>query len=404
MNMTTSASLPNIGNNSLDLLAFLNSSHIRSAMKVNPAKVIRSVHPGKIILPLLIGIGVAIFIFTRDGSMEAIRTIHFSPMVVFFLAMAALMIVLRITGYVMRLRILSERKLSIASCIRIILLWEFSTAIAPFAVGGTTVSLLFLYKAGLPIGQGTAIILAALFLDELYFVLVFPFVVLLVGGSSLFMLSSSAEIATNLNKYFYFAMAGYGIMLLVVLLIGYSLFFNQQTLKKLIVAIFSLPGLRRWKEGAIHQADDIVLASRHLSDKPFKFWLKSFGATVFSWTSHHCIVNFLILALIFGIKGTGEPHVISMVEHVNVFARQLIIWIMTKVMPTPGGSGISEIIFMQYMKLFIPEGFTSLMTVIWRLFSYYPYLFIGAVILPGWIRASFMGHSHEEITIEEEHE
>ena len=95
---------------------------------------------------------------------------------------------------------------------------------------------------------------------------------------------------------------------------------------------------------------------------------------------------------------------ISAVEHVNVFARQLIIWIMTKVMPTPGGSGISEIIFMQYMKLFIPEGFTSLMTVIWRLFSYYPYLFIGAVILPGWIRASFMGHSHDEITLEEEHE
>jgi len=373
-------------------------------MKLNPAKIIHSVHPGKIILPLLIGIAVAIFIFTREGSLEAISTIHFSPMVVFFLLMAALMVLARIAGYVMRLRILSEKKLSIASCIRIILLWEFSTAIAPFAVGGTTVSLLFLYKAGLPIGKGTAIILAALFLDELYFVLVFPFVVLLVGWRSLFMLSNAGGLATSLNKYFYFAMAGYGIMLLVVLLIGYSLFINQQTLKKLIVFIFSIPGLRRWKKGAIRQADDIVTASRHLSDKPFKFWLKSFGATVFSWTSHHCIVNFLILALIFGIKGSGTPHVISVVEHVNIFARQLIIWIMTKVMPTPGGSGISEIIFMQYMKIFIPAGFTSLMTVIWRLFSYYPYLFIGAIILPGWIKASFLGHSHEDITIEEEPE
>jgi uncharacterized membrane protein YbhN (UPF0104 family) len=75
---------------------------------------------------------------------------------------------------------------------------------------------------------------------------------------------------------------------------------------------------------------------------------------------------------------------------------------MMMVMPTPGGTGISEMIFMEYMKIFIPDGFVSLMTVIWRLFSYYPYLFIGAVILPGWIKKSFMGHSHEEISDDEE--
>ncbi len=371
-------------------------------MKLNPSKIVHSVHPGKIILPILIGVGVAIFIFTREGSLKMIPTIHFSPVVLFYLSMAALMIVARIAGYVMRLRILSEKKISIAGCIRIILLWEFSTAIAPFAVGGTTVSLLFLYKAGIPIGKGTAIILAALFLDELFFVVVFPIVALLVGWDSLFQLSQFHPETVILNKYVYFALAGYSIMLLVVLLIGYSLFFNQQTLKKIIVAIFSIPGLSRWKTGAIRQADDIVTASKHLSNKPFKFWLKSFGATVFSWTSHHLIVNFLILALIFGIKGSGEPHVVTLVEHVNIYARQLIIWIMTKVMPTPGGSGLSEVIFMEYMKMFIPAGFNSLMTVIWRLFSYYPYLFIGAVILPGWIRASFMGHAHEEISDEGE--
>ena len=371
-------------------------------MKLNPSKIVHSVHPGKIILPILIGVGVAIFIFTREGSLKMIPTIHFSPVVLFYLSMAALMIVARIAGYVMRLRILSEKKISIAGCIRIILLWEFSTAIAPFAVGGTTVSLLFLYKAGIPIGKGTAIILAALFLDELFFVVVFPIVALLVGWDSLFQLSQFHPETVILNKYVYFALAGYSIMLLVVLLIGYSLFFNQQALKKIIVTIFSIPGLRQWKAGAIHQADDIVTASKHLSNKPFKFWLKSFGATVFSWTSHHLIVNFLILALIFGIKGSGEPHVVTLVEHVNIYARQLIIWIMTKVMPTPGGSGLSEVIFMEYMKMFIPAGFNSLMTVIWRLFSYYPYLFIGAVILPGWIRASFMGHAPEEITDEGE--
>ena len=32
---------------------------------------------------------------------------------------------------------------------------------------------------------------------------------------------------------------------------------------------------------------------------------------------------------------------------------------------------------------------SSLMAIVWRFVSYYPYLFIGAVILPGWIRKSF---------------
>jgi uncharacterized protein (TIRG00374 family) len=370
--------------------------------KLNPSKIVHSVHPGKIILPLLIGIGVAIYIFTKEGSLKALSSIQFSPVVVIFLFMAAMMIVTRITGYVIRLRVLSEGKLSVLSCVRIVLLWEFSSAITPSAVGGTSVALLFLYKEGLTIGKGSAVVLATLFLDELYFVLILPIVVLLVGWTNLFVLSETSSLALLQNKYFYFAIAGYSVMLLIALIVGYGLFLNPQALKKFVVFIFSLPGLRKWKQGAIDQGNEIVKASKHLSNKPFKFWLKSFGATCLSWTAHYCVVNFLVLALIYGIKGNAEPHLLSIVEHFNIYARQLVLWIMMMVMPTPGGTGISEMIFMEYMKIFIPDGFVSLMTVIWRLFSYYPYLFIGAVILPGWIKASFMGHSHEEISDDEE--
>ncbi len=371
-------------------------------MKLNTAKIVHSVHPGKIILPLLIGFGVAVYIFTREGSLKALTSIQFSPLVVIFLIMAALMIVGRITGYVIRLRVLSEGKLSIIGAIRIVLLWEFSSAVTPSAVGGTSVALLFLYKEGLSIGKGSAIVLATLFLDELYFVLVFPLVVLLVGWTNLFELSASSSIDLMQNKYFYFAIAGYSVMLFIALLVGYGLFINPHALKKFIVLIFSLPGLRKWKQGAINQGNEIVKASKHLSNKPFKFWLKGFGATALSWTSHYLVVNFLVLALIYGIKGNTEPHLLSIVEHFNIYARQLVLWIMMMVMPTPGGTGISEIIFMEYMKIFIPDGFVSLMTVIWRLFSYYPYLFIGAVILPGWIKKSFLGHNQEEISDDEE--
>lgn len=77
-------------------------------MKLTPTKIVHPVHPGKIILPLLIGIGVAIYIFTREGSLKAFSAFQFSPAVVIFLFMAAMMIVTLITGYVSCLRVLSE--------------------------------------------------------------------------------------------------------------------------------------------------------------------------------------------------------------------------------------------------------------------------------------------------------
>ena len=368
-------------------------------MKINTKDALRDVHPSKVILPVLIGIAVAAYIFFREGEIESLSVIQPTWTVVFFLMVAILLVCFRILGYMIRLRILSEGKLSYFKILRIVLLWEFASAVTPSAVGGTSVALLFLYKEVLPIGKGAAVVLGTLFLDELYFVLVFPIVAMLIGFDNLFALSKVDAGSFLDNKYFYFAIAGYGVKVCIVLLVGYGLFFNPQALKRFILLIFSIPGLRRWKEKAAESGDDIVDASRELSSKPFKFWLKGFGATFFSWTSHYSVVNFLILALIFGLNGSANHTLPSIVEHINIFARQLILWVMMMVFPTPGGTGLSEVIFLEYMKIFIPTGFVSIMTVIWRLICYYPYLFIGAVILPGWINRSFKHHRNEEIEV-----
>ena len=73
-----------------------------------------------------------------------------------------------------------------------------------------------------------------------------------------------------------------------------------------------------------------------------------------------------------------------------IFARQLLMWIMMLISPTPGGSGFSEWVFTQYLGDFIPEaGLTIALALIWRLISYYPYLFIGMYMLPKWIKKNF---------------
>jgi uncharacterized protein (TIRG00374 family) len=62
--------------------------------------------------------------------------------------------------------------------------------------------------------------------------------------------------------------------------------------------------------------------------------------------------------------------------------------------PTPGGSGLAEFIFSDFLGEFIPQGLSASLGLLWRLISYYPYLFIGAILLPRWIRLHF---SREEM-------
>jgi glycosyltransferase 2 family protein len=52
---------------------------------------------------------------------------------------------------------------------------------------------------------------------------------------------------------------------------------------------------------------------------------------------------------------------------------------------TPGGSGVAELSFIAMNCDYLPEGLASAVAIIWRLFNFYLYLAIGAVVLPRWI-------------------
>jgi uncharacterized protein (TIRG00374 family) len=83
-------------------------------------------------------------------------------------------------------------------------------------------------------------------------------------------------------------------------------------------------------------------------------------------------------------------------DHLLIFARQLVTWIMMIISPTPGGSGFAEVILGRYITDIIPVdpalagSIAIAMAIIWRFISYYPYLVIGAIIVPGWIERKFI--------------
>jgi hypothetical protein len=64
--------------------------------------------------------------------------------------------------------------------------------------------------------------------------------------------------------------------------------------------------------------------------------------------------------------------------------------------------GFAELILGRYISDVIPSDAASVgslalaIAIIWRIISYYPYLIIGASIVPGWIQRSFYSHLKNE--------
>lgn len=354
-------------------------------MTLKKANILNKISPTKIILPMLIGLAYVGYLFYKDFNLNTFSVLSFSWFTVIFLFFAFLMMVIRDVGYMVRLKILTGEDLNWKSVFNIIMLWEFTSAITPSAIGGTSVAVYFIHKEGVSIGKSTSTVLATSFLDELYFLIMFPLMFLIVSGKQLFLLSTETNLDFT-NKYFYFAIIGFSIKFIYVAFIGYGLFKNPKLIKKIIVAFFKLPILRKWKNGAIKAGDDIITSSKELKLKPFKFWIKSFVATFFSWSARYWVVNMILLAIIFGIPDSLGNFTISISEHVLIFARQLVMWIMMIVMPTPGGSGFAEAIFSEYMAEFAPAGFIVIIALLWRFITYYPYLIIGSIIVPRWAK------------------
>ena len=90
-------------------------------------------------------------------------------------------------------------------------------------------------------------------------------------------------------------------------------------------------------------------------------------ATAISWTARYWVVNTLIITF-FGIT------LLNWDEHILIFGKQLVMWIMMLISPTPGGSGFAEWVFKEFLTNYIPVGTGVALAFFWRLVSYYPYL------------------------------
>ncbi|MDR1006696.1 MAG: flippase-like domain-containing protein [Bacteroidales bacterium] len=285
--------------------------------------------------------------------------------------------VMRDIMYMYRIRLLSDRKLSWKQSFQVIMLWEFGSAVTPSVVGGSALAFFIVALEGIPAGRSTAIVMITALLDELFYIIITPLVILLVGANAAFITDFDFSVlGVTFGVKSVFAL-GYGFMCFLTLFILVAIFFYPQGFRRFLYFISDKGIFKRRKMKFQKMGDDIVTSSKEFKGKSWWFWTKAYGCTVASWTSRFLVVNCLLLAFA------------PVADHLLVYGRQLVMWIILCISPTPGSSGIAEFAFPVFLKEFLPLGTSATLSLLWRIFTYYPYLLLGFLVLPFWTKRVF---------------
>jgi len=352
-------------------------------MKLNNKKIFETLNPNRVWLPVLIGLAIVFTMFYLDPNLTSNNlkvVVDASPIFIF---LSFIVIFFRDFGYVYRIREITDRHLTWTRAIYVIILWEFASAVTPSVVGGTAVAIFILNKEGIKMGKAIAFVMVTAILDNLFFVIGAPIILFFAKGN-IFPESKllESQLGNSLQAIFWISYALYASYSLVM---AAALFYRPRVFKWVLIKFFSIKFLSKWKHDAQEYGDQIIEASKQLTGKNYQYWLPIIGATLFVWSSRYLMLNALISAFV--------P--LDFIEHIVVFARQVIMWIVMMISPTPGSSGTAEFFYGQFFQQFLGK-YTFVTSIVWRLFSYYPYLILGAIFLPRWIRQVFFKKKKEE--------
>ncbi len=303
---------------------------------------------------------------------DLLQQINWTGKSLFWMAMALVFMVGRDFAYMLRIKILTQKRLTWKSSFNVIMLWEFASALSPGVLGGTTVAMFILNKEKVALGRSTAIVVITAMMDNLFYVLLVPFLFLFIQPSLLFPSETGAQ--QGVEAAFWLA---YIIFSSVCVLLFVSIFYYPQLMSRFLNFVFRLPFLKKWRNKAQETGKEIIVTSKEFKKESWKFWLGSFGATVLSWTSRYLVINCILAAFLN----------LSFNNHFFILGKQLVLWLLMRISPTPGGSGVAEYAFGELMSDFSHSALLLAgLALLWRLISYFPYLFIGALILPKWLK------------------
>ena len=338
-------------------------------------KVLDTVKMSRILIPTLIGLGVIGYLMWRQFDIDEFHRIDWTVHSIFWILIALILLAIRHLAYAARLKLLSDGFFGWWKSIELIFIWEFSSAISPTQLGGSAVAFVMLAQEKLNTAKTATIVIYTIIMDTLFFLLTIPLLYLIWGP---IIIRPGAESFGDLNAWGASFITVYMLMFAYGAALFYGLLMDPKQLKRLLKAITRFGFLRRFREQAMKLGEDLVLTSVELRKKGPSFHLGAFFTTATAWACRFLILNALIIGIV------SVP--LDFYNQVVLYARSEAMFLLMAFSPTPGGSGLAEIVFNGFLSDYVPQGISLLIAFVWRVITYYVYLFAGVIIIPNWIR------------------
>ncbi|MEF2229220.1 MAG: lysylphosphatidylglycerol synthase transmembrane domain-containing protein [Candidatus Cardinium sp.] len=335
-------------------------------------EALKTLNVKKVWFPIICGLAITGFLFYRSGKISLKVLTLLSAPNWYYLWMTLLAIVLREVGHMYRLRVLSNYTLSWTSCFYVSILWEFGTAVTPSVVGGGVIAIFLLSKEGLSLGRSLAYIIVTGIMDNLFFLLAGSFGL---GRAYDPVFAIAGQLSSGI-KVFFFSIYAFFFLYNLVMVIG--VFVNPKLLKWILMGITTIGFLKRWRRSAYQLSKDIIVTSHEFRGRSPIFWSKILLCTFLTWMVRYALLNCLM--------ATYCP--ISFGQHLAIWGRQIVMWVLMLLPVSPGGSGIAEFWFQKFFEPMLGD-YTLLIALLWRICTFYLYLVLGAILLPKWIYRVF---------------
>ena len=342
-------------------------------------ELLKSIRLSNILIPTLLGVGVVGYLFWRNFSKNQadLEAINWNGHVLFWVTLSFLLLLLRHLAYATRLRILSQKQFDWKKCIELIFIWEFSSAISPTSVGGSAVALVVLAQEKLSTAKTTTIVLYSAILDTMFFIGTLPILFFLLGP---IIIRPGLESLTSLDGWGYTFIGTYLLMLTYGSIFFYGLFINPRLMQRLLKWVTSGKLFGRWRKSAIQLGNDFIVASQETKQQSIGWHIQAFLATATAWSCRFLLLNCLIIAFVSTLS-------LDFWSQFELYGRLETMFVIIAFSPTPGAAGFAELVFWGFVNDYVPsQGLALIIATIWRLFTYYMYLFVGAIIIPNWVR------------------
>lgn len=267
-----------------------------------------------------------------------------------------------------RLSYVSRGRLNFAKGTRGQLAWYFFSNVTPTVVGGGPVATFYVARDGdLPVGEAAALMLFCMLLNQLWFLVAIP---ILIGAGFRIDLLPEAAGAWG----FWSLLACFGGLFLWGLAFAYFTLVRPRHLVELGDWCLQWPLLRRFRERAMREMRSYFRSAKRLGTQSVSFYGWGFLLTALIWLSRYALVFFIVRSM-------------YAADVLLLFLRSAAMMLVGLIMPTPGGSGGLEGLYVLFIGPLMPETLMAPTLLIWRLLGYYLFIALGVYLFLHQIQA-----------------